>query len=156
MSYDLLVFDPAAAPRDRTQFMRWWEAQSQWGEEHGYKDPRFCSSALQNWYRAITATFPNLNGPDVSDDDIGSRHTDYSLGSSVVYAAFAWTEAETAYPLVRELAVEHGVGFYDASGDEGDGEIYFRSGDVSKYVPENFPQNEPPKRRWFEFFRRNK
>ena len=172
MSYDLLVFEPSAAPRNREHFLVWWDEQAQWSEEHGYNDPSVCSPALQNWYRAITKSFPNLNGPGVSDDEIGPRHTDYSLGKSVIYAAFAWPEAETAYPLVRELAVEHQVGFFDASCDEPEVEIYFpgevlrppsggswrqiaadfRSGDLSKYTN----QVEKPKRRWFDFFRRDK
>src|SRR5262249_2766257 len=46
--------------------------------------------------------------------------TDYSFGRSVIYASFAWSEAESAYKEVKELAARHGVGFFDASGDEGD------------------------------------
>jgi hypothetical protein len=172
MSYDLLVFEPSAAPRDRAEFLKWWSAQSQWTEEHGYNDPSVPPLALQSWYNEITATFPNLNGPGVSDDEIGPRHTDYTLGQSLIYAGFAWTEAETAYPLVRELAVKHQVGFFDASCDEPEPEIYFpgdslrppsggswrtiaadfRSGDLSKYMP----QQTAPKRRWFDLFRRKK
>ncbi len=172
MSYDLLVFEPSAAPRDRATFMAWWDEQSAWAEEHGYNDPIVCSPALQAWYGEITRSYPNLNGPDVSDDDIGNTHTDYSLGTAVIYGAFAWTEAENAYPLVRELAVKHSVGFFDASCDEPEPEIYFpgetlrppsggkwreiaadfRSGDLSKYIP----QEEPPKRSWLDFFRRPK
>jgi hypothetical protein len=43
----------------------------------------------------------------------------------MIYATFPWSLAEEIYPIFRQLAVESGVGFYDVSGDEGDGEIYF-------------------------------
>jgi hypothetical protein len=125
MSYDLMVFEPTAAPRDRDAFRLWYARQMQWEESHGYTDPTVCSPALQRWFDAISREFPNLNGPDVRDDEIDNRHTDYSFGNHVIYAGFCWSEAENAYPVVRRLAVEHEVGFYDASGDEGDCEIMF-------------------------------
>ena len=49
--------------------------------------------------------------------------TDYSLGRSVIYCGFAWSEAEAAHKVVKELAVKHGVGYFDVSA--GDGEILF-------------------------------
>jgi hypothetical protein len=130
MSYDLMVFDPSAAPRGREQFRDWFAAQTEWTEGHGYNDPKVPSEKLQDWYCAVTREFPNLNGEGVLDDDIGDHHTDYSLGSNVIYAAFAWTEAEEAYETTRRLAVESGVGFYDVSGDEGNGEIYFPGDEI--------------------------
>ena len=39
MSYDLMVFDPEAAPVDRHAFMEWYEAQAEWSEDHSYDDP---------------------------------------------------------------------------------------------------------------------
>ena len=112
-----------------------------------------------------------MNGPDATDDDdLIDRAGDYNIGRSMIYATFPWSLAEEIYPVVRRLAVECNVGFYDVSSDEGDGEIYFpgselrppsggawrdvaadfKSGNLSKYVN----QTEPPKRRWFDFFRR--
>jgi hypothetical protein len=178
MSYDLLVFDPASAPRDRAAFLKWWEQTAEWSERHSYDDPANTTPQLRAWYEEIRTTFRNLNGPGSPTDDellipgIESRLTDYSIGHHAVYAAFPWPEAETAYPLVRELAVKHQVGFFDASCDEAEPEIYFpgdelcppsggswrtisadfRSGDLSKYIP----RDEPRKRRWFDFFRRDK
>lgn len=46
--------------------------------------------------------------------------TDYSLGSSVIYAAFAYSVADEAYTAMRELAIKHKVGFFDVSSNEGD------------------------------------
>ena len=178
MSYDLLVFDPANAPRDRALFKEWFDRTAQWSEDHSYDDPRVTTSELQAWYGEIRETFPNMNGPGAPTDDelmtpgVEDRLADYSIGRHAIYAGFLWTTAEEAYELTRTLAMRHQIGFYDVSGDEGDGEIYFpgdelqppsqgawrqvsadfRSGDLSKYIP----QEEPRKRRWFDFFRRDK
>ena len=130
MSYDLLAFESTAAPRERSAFRAWWTEQSQWTESHGYADPTVSSPSLRQWYAEITQTYPNMNGPDVNDDEVSDRHTDYSIGTVVIYGAFAWSEAEEVYPLFRSLAVKHGVGFYDVSGDEGDGEIHFPGDDL--------------------------
>ncbi len=178
MSYDLLVFDPHSAPRDRAAFLEWWELTAQWTEGHSYDDPEITTPELRAYYNDLRATFRNLNGPGSPTDEeleipgVVDRLTDYSIGYQVIYAAFPWSEAEVAYPLVRDLAVKHRVGFFDASCDEPEPEIYFpgdilrppsggswrqiaadfRSGDLSKYLPEE----EPVKRRWFDFFRRLK
>ena len=178
MSYDLLVFDPAAAPRERAAFTDWWAQTSEWGEGHSYDDAGNTTPQLRAWYEDIRATFRNLNGPGSPTDDelmiegVEDRLTDYSIGRHAIYAAFPWPEAENAYPLVRDLAVKHRVGFFDASCDEPEPEIYFpgdtlgppsggswrtiaadfRSGDLRKYLP----RDELPKRRWFDFFRRDK
>ena len=125
MSYDLVVFDPAAAPRERSAFKEWFQKQAEWGEAHNYDDPAVTTPDLRSWYEAIRLTYPNMNGPDAVDDDRIDDSADYSIGRHLIYAAFKWSDAEEAYPLVRRLAVEHNVGFYDVSGDEGDGEIYF-------------------------------
>jgi hypothetical protein len=126
MSYDLMVFEASAAPRDRDQFEQWYAAQTEWTEPHGYDDPNVASPTLRKWYEAITKTYPNMNSPDLTDEDFDTAlPSDYSIGTNVIYAAFAWTEAENAYPLVRQLAAEHGVGFYDVSDDQDGQEIYF-------------------------------
>lgn len=162
-----MVFEPSVAPRDPEQFRAWYRPQTEWTEDHGYNDPAVPSASLRSWYETITGDFPNLNGEGVSDDEVGIRHTDYSLGSNAIYAAFAWSQAEEAYDLVRSLAVEHSVGFYDVSGGDGDGEIYFpgdslrgpsggRWREVSASFRNEHPNSEVPKRRWFDIFRRDK
>jgi hypothetical protein len=120
VSYDLLVFDAAAAPRDRTRFLAWYEKQCEWQESHGYNNPDIPAPALKKWFREIIDTFPPMNGPLASDDPDAPKVTDYSLGRSVIYGGFAWSEAETAYKYVKELAVKHGVGFFDVGSDDGD------------------------------------
>ena len=53
MSYDLMVFDPEAAPLDRDAFMRWFEHQAEWSEDHDYDDPAVSTPALRAWFAAI-------------------------------------------------------------------------------------------------------
>lgn len=124
-----MVFDPLAAPRDRPHFIEWYKHTTEWSEGHSYDDPKVTTNALRAWYDDIRRMFPNMNGPGAPPanelERYGHRLTDYSIGEHAIYAAFAWSVAEDAYPAVRETAVAHKVGFYDVSGDEGDGEIYF-------------------------------
>jgi hypothetical protein len=40
MSYNLMVFNKATAPKTRAEFMEWYEAQTEWKEEHSYNDPK--------------------------------------------------------------------------------------------------------------------
>ena len=121
MSYDLMVFEPGAAPSDRADFMTWYNDQTQWSEPHGYNDPSVTGARLRAWYDDMTAEYPNMNGPDISDDDFDNpKLTDYSIGQSVIYAAFAWSQAEGAYRAMRALATKHGAGFFDVSADEGE------------------------------------
>ena len=94
--------------------------------DRNYSDPAGTTSKLLEFYHAIRKHYPAMNGPDATqDDDEIDRAGDYSIGSKIIYATFPWSLAEEIYPTFRQLAVECGVGFYDVSADEGDGEIYF-------------------------------
>jgi len=170
MSYDLMVFDPAVAPRDRAAFKAWYEKVVDWPDDESAFDPATSSSALQEWYRSMLPKWPDMQ--DTANDDSDNPHiTGYSFAAHAIYVDFRWSVAEEAYDDVRSAAVSHQVGFYDVSGDEGDGEIYFpgdelrpssgggwrqvsadfRSGNLDKYI---FAAK--PKRSWFDFFRRKK
>jgi hypothetical protein len=117
VSCDLMVFDPSA-PRNRAEFMAWYEQQTQWSEHHGYDDVQVCSAPLRAWYAEVIQTFPDMNG--MSDEESSeSRATDYSLGMVMIYASFAWSRAQTAYETVAQLAQIHGVGFFDVSATDG-------------------------------------
>ena len=99
MSYDLMVFAPEAAPKGREAFMEWYDEQSEWEEEHSYDNPEVSTPALRAWFLEMIQSYPAMNGPFSSDDlpvDEASV-TDYSVGRSVIYAAFAWSKAEQAY-----------------------------------------------------------
>ena len=129
MSYDLMVFEPSSAPRDRAEFMKWYFAQAEWSEEHSYDDPSVSSSALQKWFNEVIEHFPALNSPLASDNDDDPNLTDHCIGRDVIYSAFPWPCAEEAYRLTRELAGKHQVGFYNVSAEEG--EILFPGEDYS-------------------------
>jgi len=125
MSYDLMVFEPAAAPRDRAAFMDWYRQQIEWSEAHSYDDPLVSSPALQRWFEEMIVHFPPLNGPRSAPDLDAPNVTDHCIGHVVIYSAFGWSQAGPAHATMRELAIRHGVGFYDVSGDDGEGEILF-------------------------------
>ncbi len=120
MSYDLMVFDPAAAPFDRKEFKAWYDDQTKWSEGHSYNDPKVTTPALQDWFHEMIREFPAMNGPYASTDYDNSYVTDYSVGRAVIYAGFAWSVAQDAYKAVVEGAARHKVGFYDVSGPHGE------------------------------------
>jgi hypothetical protein len=121
MSYDLMVFEPTAAPRERNAFLDWYRAQTQWTEDHSYNDPSVTTTRLSAWFADMRRDFPSVN--DASDGADNPRVTEYSIGKSVIYAAFRWSEAESAYAAVRTRAVGHRLGFFNVSADNG--EIWF-------------------------------
>jgi len=123
MSYDLAVFEPEAAPKNRAEFLAWFERQTKWDEPHGYDDPAVSTSTLRSWFMDIIKEFPPMNGPYAGNDlvDIDDSHlTDYSVGTSLIYAAFAWSLAELAYTTMFRLAEKHRIGFFNVSSDTGE------------------------------------
>lgn len=115
MSYDLMVFAPDAPPPDRDGFMAWYVKQTEWGEGHSYDDPAISDAALRAWFLEMINIFPSMNGPMASDDVDDPKLTDYCIGKSAIYAAFAWSEVADAYRTMFDLAQQHKVGFFDAS-----------------------------------------
>ena len=114
MSYDILAFDPAST--SDAEFAEWWDSQSQWNEDHSYDNAEVTTPALRAFLLALSQTFPPMNGPDAptdeqidGDSELESRLTDYTIGSNLVYAAFAWSQADAAAALFGKLATEHGV-----------------------------------------------
>ena len=133
MSYDLMVFEPSAAPRNRDAFMEWFKEQAEWSEDHDYDDHAVTSPALQSWYKDIIQKYPPMAGPLANYDDVDNpRATDYSIGRNVIYSAFSWSESGEAFTDMRELAIKHSVGFFDASAVEG--EILFPGDAVGEVI----------------------
>ena len=120
MSYDLMVFDPDAAPCGRRQFLDWYEQQTKWAEGRLYNAPRVPTAKLQSWFLDIIQLFPPMNGPLAPDDlpEDEDSATDYSLGRVVIYCRFSWSRREQAYETVFDLAEKHGVGFFDVSSND--------------------------------------
>ncbi|HVW73566.1 MAG TPA: hypothetical protein VHC39_08000 [Rhizomicrobium sp.] len=125
--------------------MAWYEEQTKWQEGHGYNDPNVTTPALHSWFLEMIKTFPALNGPFASEANIDNlKTTDYSIGKTMIYATFAWSEMENARPAMFALAKKHRVGFFDVSAN--DGEVWlphkddyvrvFGTGDSSKALGE--------------------
>jgi hypothetical protein len=76
--------------------------------------------------------YPAMNGPHASDDFDGPKVTDYCVGRSVIYAAFAWSEAENAFRAMFRLAEKHRVGFFDVSNLDGGVWMPGKAGDYTE------------------------
>ncbi|QTN21545.1 hypothetical protein HZ992_15290 [Rhizobacter sp. AJA081-3] len=122
MSYDLAVFDPKAELRDRARFEEWYDMRTEWEDDLDYNNPSNATPALQAWFHEMRQVFAPMNGPH-SSDDVGMNDdellADYSIANDLIYVTFSWGNAEAAYLKTKELAEGRGVGFLDASGDEG-------------------------------------
>lgn len=122
MSYDLFVFEPAAAPGERKAFLQWMDERTSWGDPP-YDDLGKTTPKLSAFCTALQEEFPNIGKADDETD----RATEYNIGRDFTYLAFRWSQAGHAYALVRALAVKHGTGFFNCSAD--DGEIWFPPSD---------------------------
>lgn len=134
MSYDLMVFERTKAPQKHKDFIKWYKKETEWDEEHDYDDPAVTSPALKEWYEEITKIFPNMNGPDSSDDELDdddaeAHLTDYSIGCNIIYIAFSWSVSDEAYNVTKTLAQKYNIGFFDVSGD---GDVILPDGSLMK------------------------
>jgi hypothetical protein len=122
MSYDLMAFNPKAAPRSRAEFMKWYHEQAEWKEPHSYDDPENTRPPVRAWLLAFLGEFPAMNGPCAADEAmIDDPHvTDYSMAKDVVYCCFAWSLAEEAYQKMKQSTATHGVGFFNVSAEHGE------------------------------------
>lgn len=122
MSYDLVVFEKSIAPGSKAEFLEWYKEQVEWKEDHDYDSIEVSSSKLKSWFLDMIKLFPPMNGDFDIDDSLENdqeleiRFTDYSIGKNLIYAGFAWSQAETAYNTMLMLALKHDVGFFDVSG----------------------------------------
>jgi hypothetical protein len=114
MSYDILAFTPSVVTDE--QFLAWWEVQATWSEDHSYDDPAATTPELEAFYEELVRLFPPMNGTDAptsvqleNDPDLESRLADYSIGSDLVFASFAWSAAETAKMIFIAAASKHRV-----------------------------------------------
>jgi hypothetical protein len=114
MSYDLVVFDPAAPPGDRVGFLAWYADVARMGDGRSAQDPAACSAALQAWYGDIVKLFPAISGPDAYDN---KNAAEYRFAPTAIFAGFQWEASRQALMRASMLARVHNVGFFDASGD---------------------------------------
>jgi hypothetical protein len=122
MSYDLMVFDPASAPRSRSGFLEWYE-RGQNGDDAAAPsdDPNSLTPPLRAWFLEMVETFPPMNNFYLKTADVDDpKSTDYALARVWIYACFGWSEAKAAYAHVKAMAERHAVGLFDISADAGD------------------------------------
>jgi hypothetical protein len=116
MRYDLMVFEPEAAPKEHGAFMRWYFTLTKW-TDGPYNDPSRTSVRLRAWLQEMQRSFPDMNTPEADihlQDDDGVL-ADYTIGRQFVYAGFAWSKAVAAATEAERLAKLHEVGFFDVS-----------------------------------------
>lgn len=116
MSYDLMVFEPEAAPMNHDSFMEWYFNLTKWNDGP-YDDPARTSARLRAWVQEMQQTFPDMNTPQAEihlqvDDGVLS---DYTIGRQFVYAGLAWSKAVAAASEAERLAKLHRVVFFDVS-----------------------------------------
>lgn len=115
MSYDLMVFDPAAAPAKRPAFLDWYDEHTEWDEDRAYDDPAASAPSLQAFYADMIAAFPAMSTASPPEEESG---TDYTIGPSLIYMTFHdWDKIDQAHDTVVRLAGKHGLGFFDVSSD---------------------------------------
>jgi len=142
MSYDLMVFESAVPPKGRAAFMEWFQTQTKWNEAHNYRDHAVTTEPLKAWFMDIIKQYPPMNGPLASNDVDDYMVTDYSIGQHIIYCSFSWDAAESANEMVRNLAMKHGVGFFDVSANQG--EILFsnKTESIIKNISEDLNHNK--------------
>ena len=123
-----MVFDKMSVPKNRIAFMKWYEEQTNWNEDHEYNDPKLTTDKLKNWFMEIIKIFPQMDGTfaptieEINEMENDSYVTGYSIRKNIIYATFSWSLAKEAFKTVKELAKKYDVGFFDCSGT---GEINF-------------------------------
>ncbi len=117
MSYDMMVFEASAAPREAalSSLVRKADAVER---APRVRRPAVSSAALQAWFAEMAQDFPPLNGPFEQRRCRPREVTEYSIGQQVIYGAFAYSVAKRAHGRVQDLDEKHGVGFFDVSADE--------------------------------------
>ena len=85
MSYDMMVFEPSAAPREAAAFIAWFEKQAQWGENHEYDDPAVSSPALQAWLAEMPQDLSPMTGPPSHDHDARAAVPAYTRPPAVLH-----------------------------------------------------------------------
>ena len=133
MSFDLMVFDPASAPRSRKAFLE-WDAVNRRGDSElpPSNDPESLTLPLQAWFAEMIKTFPPLNGPLATGDVDNPKLTDYGLNRAYVYACFGWSQANAAFEHTVRLAEKHRIGFFNVSSDDSEVWLPGRAGKLEK------------------------
>jgi hypothetical protein len=120
MSYDLMVFEPDAAPIDYAAFLAWFAEQMQCGEDHGYDNPAEASERLRAWLREMLNVFPSGADPFYEDEPVDldeDSYSGYSIGREMIYVIFVPVKAELARQTAFDLAAKYGLGLLEPSSE---------------------------------------
>ncbi len=141
MSYDLAVLDKHKRFKTGDEFLKWYDQVMEWAEDIDYNDYRNATLSLQSWFLEMKDIVRPMNGefalPDEEVDSGDFMEADYAIGKEHIYVAFAWSDAERVYPLVKELAKKHDVAFFDVSGS---GDLIYPDGTILNIPPK--PQDD--------------
>lgn len=119
MGYNLMIFEPSAAPTERGPFLAWYEQQVDWNDTDDYDDYEATTPRLRAFFLDMVATHPPISGPLAADepDDSDIRLTDYSIGRDIIYFGGSWKNADNALALALQLAEKHGLGVFDTTSE---------------------------------------
>lgn len=122
MSYDLMVFNPEAAPSGHAEFLDWYDKQMQWDGGRPADKLARIAPALRAWFDEMTRQYPAIHGEPRADESAGGAFvlTDYTIGQDIIYASFPAGRANPAYKHMFALAGRHRIGFFDASSRKGE------------------------------------
>ncbi|MBQ2196864.1 MAG: hypothetical protein II407_07995, partial [Prevotella sp.] len=138
MSYDLMVLDKHERFKSSDDFLKWYDEVTEWSDDIDYNDYRHATPNLQSWFLEIKDIIRPMNGEFVpSDEEMynNSIHTaDYSIAPNCIYICFAWTDAEQAYSLAKELAKKYNLILFDISGYN---QLIYPDGSVLKVQPKS-------------------
>ncbi len=116
MSYDLMVFDPAAVPLERPAFIAWVRRMIRMGEGAVLETIRL--PALTAWRDDMSVRYRRHSlryGREVTP---GLLEPDFRTTASAIYASFDWRLCVPLYRDGLHLAQAHQLGFFDVSGDD--------------------------------------
>ena len=109
MSYDILIFEPAAVSDE--EFPQWWEQVSQWEEPRDYDTTDGSTPAIRSFYRDLIRSFPPFNGPDaLSEEELEEREdkglpvAEYTIGADHIYISVGWSGANALVKIVGQMA----------------------------------------------------
>ena len=152
MSFDLMVFDPDHAPRERAAFMEWFRDITRWEDKLTVDIPDGLSGNLPAFYRQITKSFPDINGPEarayfdfvqppppgffarlfgakpVSRPELDeSRLVECTFHANAIYLSFTSSLNGDAGFTCSDVANDTGVGLFNVSA--GNGQIFYDRND---------------------------
>lgn len=111
-----MVFAKESAPRNRVDFLEWFDHQME-GEDDG--EITSDSPAMRAWHHEMLAAFPDIDTLG-EEEMVDGRGGEYSISTGAIYVSFAWSQAARAYETMKALAAKHAVGFFNVSADDGE------------------------------------